>query len=229
MLLYYGWSPRYPIGIPGSCFYQMRRSVDGVHLLIDQPHTFNDRIIAACTRANSVAANLFDRGIKPDGGTLLSEALKVLGYYNDYYMSVPYEFRKKLTETVTNHCLALASPTPNHTFPDLPSIEEPPPEEFIPPLYDENGDPIERVLKWDDFVIDSTTPGQYEQRREINAKRNLDTVTQKWQELSLGDGEYTNAELLQHFSSKCLAKARKEGIIVETRHVGRTKYWKLKL
>lgn len=228
LLLHYGWAANYKQRIPGCCIYQMRRAADGIHLILSEPHPYNERLFAACSRANMIVAAFAAQSRTAPYDLLFKEACRVFFSYNGYYVSITSSYRQAILNKIQAHCLHLTNAISIDT-PPIPQIEEPEPENCIPVEYDEYDQPLEYILKWEDFIFeDSASSIQQQHLERVASDKNLAALLEGWKRNNLDpDGEYTNAELLQYFSSKCLTAARNNNFLFESRKEGRKKYWKL--
>ena len=226
LLLHYGWVQKFPDHrITDCCIYQMRRAEDGIHIIFSEPHTFNDRLFAACTRAHAIS-NVFEgRNHHAPYDLLFKEACRVFFSYNRYYVSMTADYRQAIMNKIQAFCLRLTNALGDHTNPEYPSTEEP--ENIMEVQYDGYGEPIEYVLKWEDFLLETETSSV--QQAHINRlahDKNLAVILKGFEKLD-PNGEYTNAELKEVFTNGTLSKARKSGYLIESRKVGRLTYWKL--
>lgn len=226
LLLHYGWVQKFPDHrIDSCCIYQMRRAEDGIHIIFSEPHTFNDRLFAACTRAHAIS-NVFEgRNHHAPYDLLFKEACRVFFSYNRYYVSMTADYRQAIMNKIQAFCLRLTNALGDHTNPEYPTTEEP--ENIMEVQYDEYGEPIEYILKWEDFLLEDRISSI--QQTHINTlahDKNLTQLLKGFEKLDV-NGEYTNAELQQVFTDHVLSKARKSGYLVPTRKVGRYTYWKL--
>lgn len=64
-LLHYGWVPKYNVKMGDPCLYHLRKQSWGVSIDTQCPHTFNDRLMAACTSATAAKHKLKERGLQP--------------------------------------------------------------------------------------------------------------------------------------------------------------------
>lgn len=230
MMLYYGWAQKFTgRNIENCCIYQIRRASDGIHLIISEPHTFNDRLTAGCARALSVSAAFRESRRRAPYVLLFQEAARVFFSFNNYYVSMTADYRQAVMNKIQAFCQRLTNAIDTET-PTIPSIEQP--ENLFEIEYDEEyGEPREYILKWEDFIFEEGSEKQRLHLQENNNNANLNTLLDGWIKAGLDlSGDYSNAQLLEHFSKTTLAKARKEGInyLIESgRKEGRTKFWKL--
>lgn len=226
MLLHYGWVQKFTgHNINSCCIYQMRRAEDGIHIIFSEPHTFNDRLFAACTRAHAVS-NVFEgRNHHAPYDLLFKEACKVFFSYNRYYVSMTADYRQAIMNKIQAFCLRLTNALGDHTSPEYPSTEEP--ENAMIIDYDKYGEPKEYILKWEDFILEEkSSSAMIEQRRANNTNRFLKTLQERGANLN-PELEYTGAQLREVFFPRTLKKAVDEGYILKTHKDGRTQYYKL--
>lgn len=226
LLLHYGWVQKFPDRrITDCCIYQMRRAEDGIHIIFSEPHTFNDRLFAACTRAHAIS-NVFEgRNHHAPYDLLFKEACRVFFSYNRYYVSMTADYRQAIMNKIQAFCLRLTNALGDHTNPEYPSTEEP--ENLIEVQYDDYGEPVEYILKWEDFILENEVSSRQKAHLTTLANdKNIEQLLKGFEKLD-PNGEYTTAELEKVFTKHVLAKARKEGRLISTRKVGRLTYWKL--
>lgn len=226
LLLHYGWVQKFPDRrITDCCIYQMRRAEDGIHIIFSEPHTFNDRLFAACTRAHAIS-NVFEgRNHHAPYDLLFKEACRVFFSYNRYYVSMTADYRQAIMNKIQAFCLRLTNALGDHTNPEYPSTEEP--ENLIEVQYDDYGEPVEYILKWEDFILENEVSSRQKAHLTTLANdKNIEQLLKGFEKLD-PSGEYTTAELEKVFTKHVLAKARKEGRLISTRKVGRLTYWKL--
>lgn len=226
LLLHYGWVQKFPDRrITDCCIYQMRRAEDGIHIIFSEPHTFNDRLFAACTRAHAIS-NVFEgRNHHAPYDLLFKEACRVFFSYNRYYVSMTADYRQAIMNKIQAFCLRLTNALGDHTNPEYPSTEEP--ENLMEVQYDDYGEPIEYILKWEDFILENEVSSRQKAHLTTLANdKNIEQLLKGFEKLD-PNGEYTTAELEKVFTKHVLAKARKEGRLISTRKVGRLTYWKL--
>lgn len=226
LLLHYGWVQKFPDRrITDCCIYQMRRAEDGIHIIFSEPHTFNDRLFAACTRAHAIS-NVFEgRNHHAPYDLLFKEACRVFFSYNRYYVSMTADYRQAIMNKIQAFCLRLTNALGDHTNPEYPSTEEP--ENLMEVQYDDYGEPVEYILKWEDFILENEVSSRQKAHLTTLANdKNIEQLLKGFEKLD-PKGEYTTAELEKVFTKHVLAKARKEGRLISTRKVGRLTYWKL--
>lgn len=226
LLLHYGWVQKFPDRrITDCCIYQMRRAEDGIHIIFSEPHTFNDRLFAACTRAHAIS-NVFEgRNHHAPYDLLFKEACRVFFSYNRYYVSMTADYRQAIMNKIQAFCLRLTNALGDHTNPEYPSTEEP--ENLMEVQYDDYGEPVEYILKWEDFILENEVSSRQKAHLTTLANdKNIEQLLKGFEKLD-PNGEYTTAELEKVFTKHVLAKARKEGRLISTRKVGRLTYWKL--
>ncbi len=226
LLLHYGWVQKFPDRrITDCCIYQMRRAEDGIHIIFSEPHTFNDRLFAACTRAHAIS-NVFEgRNHHAPYDLLFKEACRVFFSYNRYYVSMTADYRQAIMNKIQAFCLRLTNALGDHTNPEYPSTEEP--ENLMEVQYDDYGEPVEYILKWEDFILENEVSSRQKAHLTTLANdKNIEQLLKGFEKLN-PNGEYTTAELEKVFTKHVLAKARKEGRLISTRKVGRLTYWKL--
>lgn len=228
MLLYYGWAPRYKqYKMGGNCIYQMRRAADGIHLVISNPHTYNDRLYAACSRAAMIASVFNEKKHKAPCELLFKEACRVFFTFDGYYVSITASYRQAVLNKIQSYCLHLNNAL-DSALPIVPIIEDPAPEDCIPILYDVYDQPTEYVMKWEDFEFDDNISAvQQEHLENIGRAKTQDALLEKWGALGLGDAEYTDAQLREHFAPRLLKSARDKEYLIQGRKEGRKTFWKL--
>lgn len=230
LLLHYGWVQKFPDRrISDCCIYQMRRAEDGIHIIFSEPHTFNDRLFAACARAHAIS-NVFEgRNHHAPYDLLFKEACRVFFSYNRYYVSMTADYRQAIMNKIQAFCLRLTNALGDHTNPEYPSTEEP--ENLMEVQYDNYGEPIEYILKWEDFILETDVSSvQKAHLTQLAANRNLTCLLEGWTKHNLNiHGEYSNVQLLQYFTKTTLAKARDKDVqyLILGHKEGRTKFWKL--
>lgn len=231
-MLYYGWAPTHNMQRADQCcIFQLRRADDGVHLTLSEPHTFNDRLTAACARALSVAEAFKARNKHAPFTLLFQEAARVFFSFNHYYVCMTPDYRQAVMNKLRAYCERLTNAL-NQDIPPLPSIEQP--ENLREVEYTKYGDPVEYIMKWEDFILeDGTSSVQKAHLSSIATTKNRNAVVDKWFAVGLAaDGEYTDVELNKYFTSNSLAKARSDKnqtptLIWSGRKEGRKKFWKL--
>lgn len=225
LLLHYGWVQKYPeYRVQSCCIYQMRRAEDGIHLIISEPHTFDDRLFAACTRAHAISNAFKSRSQHAPYDILFREACRVFFSFNRYYVSMTSDYRQAIMNKIQAFCLRLTNAL-NTDEPIYPHIDQP--ENLFEVEYDPDyGEPREYVLKWEDFIFEEKSAAQQAHINQLAHDKNLERLLEGFEKLD-PNGEYTNTELKGVFSDHVLSKARKGGYLVKTRAVGRKTYWKL--
>lgn len=230
LLLHYGWVQKFPDHrITDCCIYQMRRAEDGIHIIFSEPHTFNDRLFAACTRAHAIS-NVFEgRNHHAPYDLLFKEACRVFFSYNRYYVSMTADYRQAIMNKIQAFCLRLTNALGDHTNPEYPSTEEP--ENLMEVQYDDYGEPVEYVLKWEDFIFEAGVSSvQKAHLMRLNNDSHLAALLGGWKKNNLDlHTAYSNAQLLQYFNDRTLWQARKpeRNYLILDRKEGRTKFWKL--
>lgn len=228
LLLHYGWAQKYQNhAMAGNCIYQMRRASDGIHLILSEPHSYNDRLYAACARAAMVAAVFNEKKHKAPYELLFKEACRVFFAFDGYYVSITASYRQAVLNKIQSYCLHLNNAL-DSAQPIVPFIDEPPPEECIEVKYDTKyNQPEEYILKWEDFIFENeVTSAKQRQVEDIAYSKALETFSKKTAPLNL-DGEYTYAELLQYCNDKNFTTAKKYQLVVPGKKIGRKQYWKL--
>lgn len=229
MMLYYGWAQRYPeYKINHCCIFQLRRSDDGIHIIISEPHTFNDRLTAACARALAVAESFrASRGHAPYV-LLFQEAARVFFSFNNYYLTMTSDFRQVIMNKLQAFCQRLTNAI-DTSPPTIPYVDQP--ENLFKVEYNRYGEPREYILKWEDFIFEEGSTRQKLHLQEVRNNINLTTLLDGWKKAGLDlNGEYSGPFLAEHFTKTTLAKARKDDtryLIPSGRKEGRTKFWKL--
>lgn len=226
MMMYYGWGQVYrDRKIPSCCIYQMRRAEDGIHLIISEPHTFNDRLTAACARALSVTTSLHKKNRTAPFNLLFQEAARVFFSFNHYFVSITPDYRMAIMNKLQAFCLHLTNAL-DTVPPQFPYIDQP--EEMFQVEYNEYDEPREYILKWEDFIIErESSNAMREQRVANNVAAHHAAFEAVLAKLPDPTREYTGAELRQYTSSHTITKGIKEGNIILTRKVGRTPYYRL--
>lgn len=226
MLLHFGWVPKYKERMRGCCIYQMRRAQDGIHLILSEPHTYNDRLYAACARAAMIANAIRERKNKPPFELLFREACRVFFTFNGYYISVTAAYRQAAINKIQAYCLHLNNAL-DDTLPTTPTIDEP--EDKIPIEWDEDYDqPKEYIMKWEDFTFEERTNAS--QKRHIDRladDKNWEALLAAWKKLPNFDGEYTFAELTAYMSKNVFTRAKAREYLIQGRKEGRKTFWKL--
>lgn len=227
LILRNGWTTRYPTKMAGNCLYTLNIRGDGIHLLIDSPHTYNDRFFAACSRAVSLIIT-YSNGNQPfDRSQIMSEAQRTFFSYGGFSASILPEYREYLNAELTSFVSSLDNILSQNEIPIIPQIEEPDPETCIPVVFDKNGNVKEYILKWKDFIIESSTDVQKSHIDSIAADKTLSGLLDAWKKLPNPKGSYTNAELTQYMNDRLLANARKRDYLIVVGQEGRKKYWTL--
>lgn len=227
MLLHFGWAPRYKeYKMKGNCIYQMRRAVDGIHLVISKPHTYNDRLYAACSRAAMIASVFNEKKHKAPYELLFKEACRVFFTFNGYYVSITAAYRQAVLNKIQAYCLRLNNQfEPVPTF--IPAIDEPSPEECIEVKYDDYDQPIDYLMRWEDFIFDDVSATQKAHLKNLGENRTLTALITAWNKLPDPNGEYTYAELMECLTSTNFAKGKELGYLTQSRKEGRKTFWKL--
>lgn len=230
LLLHYGWARKYPDHkLADCCIYQLRRADDGIHLIISEPHTFDARLFAGCTRAHSIAESFKARNKHAPYDILFREACRVFFSYNNYYISMTADYRQAVMNKIQAFCQRLTNALAVDDKLVYPSIDQP--ENLFEVEYNDYGEPREYVMKWEDFILEnSATSAMVEQRRANNEVRKLDAADVAYEKLKRvlePDKEYTGAQIKEHVSWRILKSGVEIGFIIPTRKVGRTQYYKL--
>lgn len=228
MLLHYGFAQTYrEIKMKGNCIYQMRRAPDGIHLIISTPHSFNDRLTGSCARAAEVSAMFEGANRHAPYELLFKEACRVFFSYNGYYISITAEYRQTALNKIQAFCTHLCNAFEKGTQPPIPYLEEPDIDTCIQIDYDEYGQPMEYIMKWDDFIIEEkSSSAQWQQRENNNMDACLKGLIRAWQHFD-PDGEYSYAELTKHCTTSQIAAAKKRDYLIAGHSEGRKTFWKL--
>lgn len=227
MMLHFGWAPKYQQKMKGNCIYQMRRAPDGIHLILSEPHTYNDRLFASCARALTLAQAFDARKKHAPYDLLFKEACRVFFSYNGYYISITSDYRQSALNKIQAFCLHLTNALATEP-PVVPSLDEPDPNTCIDVEYDQYGQPKEYILLWEDFLLeDGATTKQQEHLQRLTKDKCWDALLKAWENFPDPNGEYTYAELNQYCTTTNLSKAKKSGYLIEGRKEGRKQYWKL--
>lgn len=226
MLLHYGWAQRFTERMKGCVIYRMKQSDDGIHLVFAEPHTYQSRMDAACLRARTIFDAFNAKKQKAPFELLFKEACRVFFSFDHYYISISASYRQTALNKIRAFCEHLNNALRAADDLPMPLLEQPSPEidGIITVEYNDNNEPIEYVLKWEDFLF-SDGASEYQQRRleEIGKNRNIETAR-----LALEpDKIYTRAEILPLISKNALARALKNGAIVVDHTVGRKAFYRL--
>lgn len=228
LLLHYGWVQKYPeYKVKSCCIYQLRRAEDGIHLIISEPHTFDDRLFAACTRAHAISDAFKARSQHAPYDILFREACRVFFSFNRYYVSMTSDYRQAIMNKIQAFCLRLTNAL-NTDEPTYPHIDQP--ENLFEVEYDEDyGEPREYILKWEDFLFEEkSTSAMLEQRRNNNNNKFLQTFIEKIKGLDAAQ-EYKGMYLRELLFPRTFKKAVDDEYLLKTRKEGRTQYYKLNL
>lgn len=226
LLLHYGWVQKYPeYKLQSCCIYQIRRAEDGIHLIISEPHTFDDRLFAACTRAHAISNAFKSRSQHAPYDILFREACRVFFSFNHYYVSMTSDYRQAIMNKIQAFCLRLTNAL-NSDDPIYPHIDQP--ENLFEVEYDPDyGEPREYILKWEDFLFEEkSTSAMIEQRRNNNNNKFLQTFIEKVKDLDAAQ-EYKGTFLRELLFPRTFKKAVDDGYLLKTRKDGRTQYYKL--
>lgn len=230
MLLHYGFAQTYKnIKMKGNCIYQMRRAQDGIHLILSLPHSYNDRLLGACTRAAEVSAIFKDANKHAPYDILFKEACRVFFSYNGYYISITSDYRQTALNKIQAFCTHLCNALEKDSLPTIPYLEEPPIETCIEIKWDEDfpGQPKEYIMKWEDFLIErGQTEGRKIQLEKVYRDKCLTALLKSWEQLD-PNGAYPDCELREVCSPGNISKARKEKYLVADHKEGRKTFWKL--
>lgn len=226
LLLHYGWAQKYPeYKLKTCCIYQLRRAEDGIHLIISEPHTFNDRLFAACTRAHAISDAFKARSQNAPYDILFREACRVFFSYNRYYVSMTSDYRQAIMNKIQAFCLRLTNALSSDE-PTYPSIEQP--EHIFEVEYDDYGEPREYILKWEDFIFEEKSAVQQAHLENVHLNQHLKTFLERWEKEGLDiNAAYSYAVLKTHFTTTALSTARDRDTIILDHKEGRTKFWKL--
>ena len=230
MLLHYGFAQTYKeVKMKGNCIYQMRRAQDGIHLIISEPHTYNDRLTGACARAAEISA-MFKMGKRNAPYEILfKEACRVFFCYNGYYISISAEYRQTALNKIQAFCTHLCNAFEQDTQPPIPYLEEPDPDSCIKIEWDKDypDQPKEYVMKWEDFLLEKgATSIQHEHLKRLHDDSCLQHLLQRWDKLD-PYGAYSFSELLNHINRRQFTAAKDKKFLIEDHKEGRKVFWKL--
>lgn len=226
MLLHFGWVQKFPNHrLSSCCIYQMRRADDGIHFIISEPHSFNDRLFAGCTRAHAVSEAFKARNKHAPYDLLFKEACRVFFSYNRYYISMTSDYRQAVMNKIQAFCLRLTNALAADEPPLYPSIDQP--ENIFEVQYDSYGEPYEYILKWEDFILEDKSTTAMKEQRQANADNNFaKSFLEKIKKLN-PEQEYSSSELRELLFPRTFKKACDAGYFVQTRRAGHTQYYKL--
>lgn len=124
LLLHYGWVHPYRTPIPGPAIYKLEPQLDGVKVIIAQPHTFNDRLSAALLSAITEHSKFKAAHSKITYQYLYKTACQTFYSHKGYYVSLPQEYRQYVMGIMAGYCKRLFNVFDDQveTFPE---IEEP--------------------------------------------------------------------------------------------------------
>lgn len=202
-LLHYGWVPKYNVKMGAPCLYRMRKQSWGISIDTQCPHTFNDRLTAACIAAAQAKAKFETKNIKPAHGDLFKVACQIFFSFQGWYVSIGAALRQSVLNKIQSYIVHLLNPMGNDAV--LPEIENPEDlfsqEDFI-------------QLKWEDFGFTGISEAKQQQLTDIAAKKCYDSLQANW---PFGDKEATASELRPIMSGQKIKAAIKYGFLISRR------------
>lgn len=227
MLLHYGWAPRYREKMKGCVIYQMRRAADGIHIVFSEPHTYQQRLDAGCSRALEIFETYKAKERNAPFDLLFKEACRVFFSFNHFYISISPAYRQTALNKIRAFCENLTNSLRDKNVPvPFPELQQPAAEECIAVEYLDDA-PVEYILKWEDFILTSATSSQEVQRRKNNTNRQLTSLLAAWgDDLNI---EYNYKQLKERMSDNAISRGKKAEYILAGHKEGRIQYWKLNL
>lgn len=196
LILYHGWPPKPKKNLELFCFYKLEQLPTGIRIIIDQPHTFQERLRVACSEIRSYC--IFEKQ-KPTFAELMQVAMRRFYFYQGYYTAISNSFSQVIKNKIGSYITAILS----DKNPDDPTIEEP--SNLL--------EPQSFTLSWDDFKI-GISSAQKKQRETNGYNRSLAACREALNHLPQ-NVELSRAQLNLH--STTITTYKKHGFISSPR------------
>lgn len=213
LALEFGPAPGANLKMEGASMHRLTKTDEGIHLEIDYPFTFQERLIYACQTIYNEVVSKSLSGVRPGVEELVKIGMTNFFYCQGWYCSVPGAYKQVVENYIRVYCGkcldGFGTPVP------FPVISEP--ENCVLPFED--------TLKWNQFKFSGdSTVKQINHNKSNNQNSNLSTLQQK---LSGADPnkEYTGAELAAYgITDSCKAAAVRNGFLVKLGGGRNTRY-----
>lgn len=213
LALEFGPAPGSNLKMQGPSMHRLTKTEDGIHVEIDYPFSFQERLIFACQSIYNELVSKYLSGGRPGVEELVKIGMRNFFSCNGWYCSVPGNYKQVVENYIRIYCGKCLDQL--GTQPAYPVIEEP--ENCVLP------DAF--TLAWNDFKFSGGTSAKQVKRNLANNKKsNLASLFEK-----LGGAdpnrEYTAAELREMgLTTTSQAAAVKNGHILKIGGGRNTRY-----
>lgn len=202
-LLHYGWVPKYNVKMGDPCLYRLIKQSWGIAIDTQCPHTFTDRLNAACSAAASAKAKFDSRKMKAKHSDLFKFACQIFFSFQGWYVSMPAAMRQTVLNKLTAYVTHLLNAMGNDAI--IPDFEEPD-NLFI------QEDLIQ--LKWSDFTFLGISEQQAEQRRDNNDAAAIEALYRNW---PAGVPALSSTDLRNYISTRGIKRLTDLGYLTKRR------------
>ena len=183
LALEFGPAPGSNLRMEGASMHRLTKTDEGIHLEIDYPFTFQERLIYACQTIYNEVVSKSLSGVRPGVEELVKVGMTNFFYCQGWYCSVPGAYKQVVENYIRVYCGKCIDSIGTQV--PFPVIAEP--ENCVLP-YDD-------TLKWNDFKFSNgLSSKQVKRNLNNNQQSNLETL-RKFLADKDPNKEYTSAEL----------------------------------
>ena len=213
LALEFGPAPGSNLRMEGASMHRLTKTDEGIHLEIDYPFTFQERLIYACQTIYNEVVSKSLSGVRPGVEELVKVGMTNFFYCQGWYCSVPGAYKQVVENYIRVYCGKCIDSIGTQV--PFPVISEP--ENCVLPYED--------TLKWKDFKFSNgRSLKQIHQTKALTTNSNLERL-QKIFEGADPTREYTSAELrAMGLTTTSQAAAVKNGFILKLGGGRNTRY-----